>query len=266
MVTAPKALPGEMPLYGRQYQSWLHDEHKVDSAKQENHYKGAVDQIKQQFATCPFWGSIINSLPDIDANYQLTNGVPLITGLNPEIYKKPYESFLNKTYRINIIDNEAWPAPPKNGWLLPPDWYSQVGDIVRTTLVVRYLDGVQFLLDEIARLAKKQDIELEYSLESRPEGYYAAHLSYKKEIELTTIEWGIESRSIQFEIQITTGVKQLIKSLLHKHYEEQRIRPARDTSDWQWDYKSEEFVANYLGHVIHYIEGMIVEVRDRQRG
>ena len=34
---------------------------------------------------------------------------------------------------------------------------------------------------------------------------------------------------------------------------------------WQWDYKSDEFSANYLGHILHYVEGMIVEIREKQK-
>lgn len=32
---------------------------------------------------------------------------------------------------------------------------------------------------------------------------------------------------------------------------------------WQWQYRGDQFVPNYLGHILHYIEGMIMEVRER---
>ncbi len=32
---------------------------------------------------------------------------------------------------------------------------------------------------------------------------------------------------------------------------------------WQWDYKGDEFATNYLGHILHYVEGMIMDVRER---
>jgi len=31
------------------------------------------------------------------------------------------------------------------------------------------------------------------------------------------------------------------------------------------DYKSPEFSSNYLGHIIHYVKGMIVEIRDKEK-
>ena len=66
------------------------------------------------------------------------------------------------------------------------------------------------------------------------------------------------------EIQITTQLQEVIRRLLHKYYERQRS--GRSTSDlkWQWDYKSDEFAANYLGHILHYVEGMIMDVRDKR--
>ena len=67
-------------------------------------------------------------------------------------------------------------------------------------------------------------------------------------------------------MQITTQLQEVIRKLLHKHYESRRKRTTPDELKWQWDYKSDEFSANYLGHILHYIEGMIMEVRDKQEG
>lgn len=66
------------------------------------------------------------------------------------------------------------------------------------------------------------------------------------------------------EIQISTSVKEIIKKLLHIHYENRRLNNTDNGSLWQWDYKGDEFIASYLGHIIHYVEGMIVTLRDRQ--
>ena len=66
------------------------------------------------------------------------------------------------------------------------------------------------------------------------------------------------------EIQITTQVQELILNLLHKYYERRRNKIEPD--NWQWDHASDEFATNYLGHILHYVEGMIVEVRERHDG
>ncbi len=69
---------------------------------------------------------------------------------------------------------------------------------------------------------------------------------------------------LNVEIQITTQIQEIIKVLLHKHYEENRKTTVPKDYKWQWDYKSPEFSSNYLGHIIHYVEGMIVEIRDKE--
>ena len=69
---------------------------------------------------------------------------------------------------------------------------------------------------------------------------------------------------IPIEIQITTQLQDVIRKLLHIYYEERRKKITEDDIKWQWDYKSDEFVANYLGHILHYVEGMIMDVRSKQ--
>jgi hypothetical protein len=54
--------------------------------------------------------------------------------------------------------------------------------------------------------------------------------------------------------------------MLHLHYEKRREQRAGPESDaWKWDYKSDEFSTNYLGHILHYLEGVIVEIRNKPR-
>jgi hypothetical protein len=31
-----------------------------------------------------------------------------------------------------------------------------------------------------------------------------------------------------------------------------------------WNYRNDQFITTYLGHILHYVEGMIIEVRDRE--
>ena len=52
--------------------------------------------------------------------------------------------------------------------------------------------------------------------------------------------------------------------MLHRYYEENRVNLSNDDIIWQWDYTKPEFTTNYLGHILHYLEGMIMEVRDKK--
>ena len=65
------------------------------------------------------------------------------------------------------------------------------------------------------------------------------------------------------EIQITTELQDNIRQLLHKYYETRRRQGPRNATKLQWDYRSSEFSASYLGHILHYIEGMVVNLREK---
>ena len=70
---------------------------------------------------------------------------------------------------------------------------------------------------------------------------------------------------ITAELQITTQVQEgASENYFTPTYEERRITVEQEKSTWQWNYKSPEFAANYLGHVLHYVEGMIMGIREKQ--
>jgi len=68
------------------------------------------------------------------------------------------------------------------------------------------------------------------------------------------------------EVQVTTSIKEVIKKLLHTFYEDSRKSPRPPSiEEISWNYRSPQFNAAYLGHILHYVEGMIIEVRDQQK-
>jgi hypothetical protein len=79
------------------------------------------------------------------------------------------------------------------------------------------------------------------------------------------MSWDTQKVIVSVEIQITTQLQEVIRLLLHKYYSEKRKKGSIDKVKWQWNSSSEEFVANYLGHILHYVEGMILEIREKQR-
>ena len=156
---------------------------------------------------------------------------------------------------------------PVDGWLLPPDWFSKTNDIIRTSIAVKYLDGVDFLVANLNTLAQNSGCNFRCDFEARAEGYYAAQTYIIIECEVPSETFGKEMTLFSFEVEITTQLKEVIKGLLHYHFERRRLAISNDGSSkkWQWDYKSDEFAANYLGHILHYLEGMIMDVRATQK-
>ena len=147
-----------------------------------------------------------------------------------------------------------------------PNWFSRINDTVRTCFVVKYLDGVNFLASQFADRAKAAEYKSRVDYEAKEEGYYAAHFYVSFPCEVPREDWDTKDETISVEIQITTQLQEVIRHLLHKYYEQRRAQRPIPHVKWQWDYRSDEFAANYIGHILHYLEGMIVDVRDKRIG
>ena len=112
-------------------------------------------------------------------------------------------------------------------------------------------------------MCKECNVKCKVDYEAKEEGYYAAHMYATDKYEIPKMELGTEFVVVNIEIQITTQLQEVILKLLHKYYEERRKQEKLiENIKWQWDYKSDEFATNYLGHILHYIEGMIMERRE----
>lgn len=256
----------EKPVGSSAYFAWLAKyRNVVITDTMREHYERIVPKMEYQFKNSPFWTQWLGNLREFNAAYKEEKGYPLLANLDtpPKLQTKPWLSFLDKTYRKNVIANPNWPCAPPDDWILPDNWYSQIKDIIRTSIVVKYLDGADFLIKKTNQLCKahnKEDICCDF--EAKEEGYYAVHMYIMEEFEIPRIVWDTEKITTTVEIQITTQIQEVLKDLLRKLYVEKRgkILPASDLI-WQWRYDSPEFTTYYLGHILHYVEGMIMTAR-----
>ncbi len=248
-----------------EYKRWLRHEHGVRLSIHESRYNSVIPIIRDEVQKSDVWLTLNESLRVMDDEYNVKTDYQLLVNQPPlELHTKSFDSFLKKTFRKNILENDARKEPPEGGWLLPKDWFGRVNDIIRTLLVVKYLDGVTFAVDEIDLLFRSCEWPSKVKYEARTEGYYAAHLYTSVPVTIPRMDWDTETVDVSLELQITTQVQDVIRQLLHTHYEERRMVTPAEQPSWQWDYRSTEFSTNYLGHVLHYVEGMIVEIREKQ--
>lgn len=257
----------QKPKTVEQYKEWLEEEHDVEISRQTcNYYETVADRMKWTFEDSEFWTQLKVDLEEFNDEYHMETGYPLFAPRRePELLTKPFNSFLLKTFRKNVIYNPNWPEAPNAGWVLPKNWYSRISDIVRTSLIVKYLDGVDFTIDKLEALCEECDLSSpRHHLEAREEGYYAAHVYIRDTFEVPAEDWDTINIDAKVEIQIRTQVQDLIRMLLHRYYERRRKEVDQSDRNWQWNYDSDEFSANYLGHILHYLEGMIMEVRQKQ--
>jgi hypothetical protein len=257
------------------YKAWLNATKKVSIDQRiENHYELQTENIKKQFEESDFWQEFIKNFENFNIKYlSESKGYNLFLKQDgqryvPKLEIKPYNSIIDKSFRKNVVNNTNFPKEPENGWVLPENWHLKINDVVRTSIAVKYLDGVDFLLKEFDTVCNKYDKKCSISREARWEGYYAVHISVPHKVKITNLNMESYECEIFIEIQITTQLQEIIKNLLHKYYNENRSQASDDPADkekWKWDYKSEEFATNYLGHILHYVEGMIMEIRERQK-
>lgn len=256
-----------------EYRKWLKDFGATkDLSKEKELYERRCKKVEDFFSTSSFWKVIVNDIQFriFNKKYKASKNYDLFTKEDdiPQIVIKDFDSFLEKTFRKNVLLNSNWkdkgkPRPPKGGWVFPENWFVKVNDIVRTRFVVKYLDGVEFLMEEIMTTCKAGGIKCDSNYEAKNEGYYAAHLYPLFYIEFPKREWDTETLPIRIEIQITTELQATILHLTHKYYEHRRLQKQDSSIQWQWKYDADEFIPNYLSHILHYVEGMIMTVRDR---
>jgi len=259
----------DKPTNLEEYLQWLKNRHNVDITNRTRiHYDAVAEKVKQQFKRSRFWKQLGANLQEYNDEYYLSNGYQLLPEKKlPKIEIKPFETFLHKTMRINVLDNNRWDKAPPDGWILPDTWYPRINDIVRTCFVVRYLDGVEFMRNKMQTLCKEDnERDFDCKFKAKEEGYYAAHVYTREKCEIPKfIVVGTEEVSVSIEIQITTQLKEVIRELLHKHYEARREKVSTTPEElWQWNYMSGEFATNYLGHILHYVDGMIVGIREKE--
>lgn len=257
------------PLGIKEYIRWLKEYRRVEiTYRVQNRYEAAAARMKRDFETSRFWKQLVENLQEYNDQYNIETGYQLLHDPEkpPQLDIKKWDPFLDKTYRKNIVQNVNWPGPPEDGWILPDNWYSRIDDILRTIIVVKYLDGARFLVNKMRSLCEQSNRCFQCAWEAKEEGYYAVHTYIEECFEIPRIDWDTERVTAKVEIQITTQIQEVIRKLLHNYYEKKRsmVSPTAELI-WQGDYESDEFIANYLGHILHYVEGMIIEIRDRER-
>jgi ppGpp synthetase/RelA/SpoT-type nucleotidyltranferase len=260
-----KPLGSSKPIEFEEYPSWLATQ-GVNVDVHASHYEAVCRRLIDGFSKCSFWTKTVSGLKEVDATYQIEKKYPLISRAAPELVVKPWNSFLHKTFRRNVLANENFPNPPSDGWTLPDNWFERIHDILRTTIEVKYLDGVAIVLKALKEWAEQERCFQKSSLEARVNGYYGAHFECGFSEKIPDISWKQYDQRITVEIQVTTSIKEVIKKLLHAFYEDSRKKPKQlSIEEISWNYHSPQFNAAYLGHILHYVEGMIIEVRDQPK-
>ena len=174
---------------------------------------------------------------------------------------KPFDSAVIKSYRLNVLRNRAFPDAPREGWVSPENWYTIFDDHIRSSLVCKFVDAPQFLAGELDKYANSLGLTAQHSARGTDDGYYAFHHYTSFPLDVMDTQWNNLATTVKFELQLTTQLQEVLRQLTHPLYEHRRIANQKRDDRWKWDIDSPRFRSSYLGHTLHLIEAVIVQVR-----
>lgn len=252
-----------------EYYAWAENEIACPfrDPKVERLFDTNLISVFQTVTKHPFFIGFSNKAKEWEAYYESKTKSELFMGKNsPELIVKPYTSVVEKTFRQNILWNKAYPSEPKNGWYTFQNVYSRLNDLVRGTLVCRFLDGPSFIADQIQNYANEHGLKCRKYSQEREDGYYAFHVYVSFPVTVVDSGWNEENILVEVEIQVTTQLQEVLRVLTHKFYESQRLEMSDDKGKWKWDFASNRFKVGYLSHTLHLLESIILESRENVLG
>ncbi len=214
-------VPVEKPLTMEAYLEWARATLGIDFAnhKHQRVYETNITSALSTIQESGFLDGLTERLKACHEEYLGRNRADLLMrgrDAGPEVtpLKKSYESAVNKTFRRNVLLNPNFPeAPAATGWLTPTNWYSHINDLIRSTVVCKFIDGPAFLATRLVNYAESIGLSARSYSQERDEGYYAFHFYAKFEVDLVDLEWNIQKHAIEFEIQLATQLQDVLKEL-----------------------------------------------------
>jgi ppGpp synthetase/RelA/SpoT-type nucleotidyltranferase len=270
----PSSPDEKKPEFGARYFEWLEKMWQGDLRElREGRYLHQQADLRQAFESSDYWREVSMRLDDWAETYRKETKAALFLSppTLPKLASKPWQSFMSRTWRENVSTNENWPKPPKGGWWLPDNWFERAWDVVRTRLIVRYMDGVRMLASELVECAEAPPLELPArdEPEAKLNGYYAFHVYVRQTFEVVEEDTPLECesklrRSSEVEIQVMTQLAEVISELTHTYYENSRLA-APGVIPPLWDEDIDEAQAIALSHQSSAIELQVMSLRARIR-
>jgi hypothetical protein len=160
-----------------------------------------------------------------------------------------------------VLRNSSFPYEPPDGWVHQANLYSKMNDLVRGTLICRFVDAPEFVTAQISEYADRFGLTNRAYSQEREDGYYAFHSYVTFEAEVFDAHWNKAHTAVEVEIQITTQLQEVLRTLTHPLYERRRLQSDDGSGKWKWDFNSTRFRFAYLSHSLHLLESMILESR-----
>jgi ppGpp synthetase/RelA/SpoT-type nucleotidyltranferase len=247
--------------------AWAQAEQGVDYNAHATLYRRNIGPVHSAVQGHPFFERLPAVLEQCASEYNAQIGYPLFASRPAfTLEMKGFDALLNKVYRKNCLWNDRFPDPPKRGWITPDNWFDRMDDLVRGLLICRYADGPACIATSLQDEAEKQGLAFSYRTLERDEGYYAYHSYIDIPVTITMMVAGVSGErnvNLKTEIQITTQLHDALRDKSHEIYEKRRLAAVHSNKDWKWDFSSQEFLSGYIGHTLHLLQGLILDLRSK---
>ncbi|RWK30803.1 hypothetical protein [Mesorhizobium sp.] len=250
------------------YAQWAREniDFDPDDPQFRRRFAGNVQSLQTTIEQSDAWSSLGERLPAFADRYREERGFGLFTGnpQKPGLLRKSIESAVEKTFRINVLENQFFPNPPyikgTHQWLVEDNLYRILKDLVRCRIVCRYMDGPEYLCS-LVHESMQPDLDVTYKSMESDLGYYSWHLSIPVTAGVMKSNGNIVDENARYEVQITTQLQDVLNDLTHAFYEDKRIGDAIEPIPWRWRPHEAKFQGVYFGHTLHMLEGMLVELK-----
>jgi ppGpp synthetase/RelA/SpoT-type nucleotidyltranferase len=247
----------------QEYLDWSRDNGMAFGDATERLYKANSSTALLAVQAHPFFRQLESDLRAWDEMERLRTGAPLLMTLEaPQLLQKPFSSVRNKCFRKNCVSNPNFPGAPSDGWVTPVDMYSRLNDLVRGTLVCKYVDGPKLLANYLHERAGVMGLVSRFDAESREQGYYAYHFYVSVPVGVLQADLTEIEMPLQIEIQISTQLQEVMRKVTHDFYEDSRDTGLDEDGSWKWEIESNRFRAGYVSHTLHLLESIIVQLRN----
>lgn len=252
------------------YPKWAAENIGFDTEDEQilKRYTSNARLIKTFVEPSEVWDKFLEFCRSISAEYKDSMGYELFSSQNfiPELKIKPFLSCVEKSYRINILNNGNFPSPPSrrsstDEWVVEDNLYRTINDIIRGRMICRYMDGPEFFCRKIAEALSGITVVDFHSMETDL-GYYSWHLGMSFDVEILKATGSVSQEKIRVEVQVSTQLQDVMNDLTHSFYEDKRVT-TEAKSLWKWRPGQPKFQGVYFGHTLHMIEGMLVELKNR---
>lgn len=239
----------------------------------KNYYVDASNKMCNDFQESDFIKAINDNLNEYNQEYISENNFKLLDeNKKVKIITKKYKNMLEKCFRkdvlqkegaLEILQSDDYDNLVKYVEYTPINCYWKFTDVIRTRITVNYMDGALDILEKLEELAKVKGLTPYKNYKASDDGYYALHLDVETDFEIPDVLRKTKNIKAKVEIQINTAVQNLLVDLSHEYYQKTRSNLKIQDIKWQWVHDSDNFIPNYIGHIAHYVEGMMLNIRDK---